>query len=861
MLRKENSLSIHTHPGSKRLKFRPKSTAAKKKYVAIKINNNSGFNSPPPILFTMPNNRRMKSSMGKKMEIEQLYEYNLQLRDTLNKLKKELAETKYQVVKKEIELREKEKIIRSIIRENDADVAHEEKFEKAKESALLTMCKDKYNILRNTYEKECEENKILKANIKLTKIKEFQIENDILNKEIRKIRALYDNCKKVLKKYKNMVKELKSFKTKFLEQHTIISSYSQKCDLLNAQIETLRQERDLLQKNLDSNIKRQEKLKISNNKLKFKNIRFLNQKKAKEDFNFKSNNYQKTLNKLESDAKEFKSAFYQKLSEYKELKEQYETLDQKYKILSKTSLKPFKYDDIKHIEKENDLKNIDKIELYKSLYDESQMKIVIYEKYFKEKNIKYEDIIRDSGYNGILNSENRLLLLNQKNLDNINLLNQSFPFVRKENEKNSEKINQKNEDNMYNINNAGNTLNNNAVHYNTNEINVIKEEEEENRETINQVEPIRIEERSNPAGDNASATNTNTKANTNYNNNNFMNNNLNNDNNNNNIGEEENYTDLENEIKNKFLTLIHLFLKNFEANRITTTILDEKMQNIFKFFEGKSETSSEEFLKPFINLFYECMKVTQESDKQIVQSFLTEYFETLNEDTKEFLNELFEIFENLVDYTPLENNEFTLNSLALNLQKYKDDLEKKLKEEDEKGTHIITFDIFKKIVNEINLHIPDDLMEFLLFKMKSSVPPNYSIFDLNYEFILDCLKRKVPENFNENANNENDDDNLSRQISSKLSQFKFNMADKNTDLEKVCKDYVQTFNDNGNEYDCIEKDKFFEIMEQYGVTVEEELKEAIYMFFINEEPVCTKGSVAMMDYKKLKELFLNDYIE
>ena len=47
--------------------------------------------------------------MGKKMEIEQLYEYNLQLRDNLNKLKKELAETKYQVVKKEIESRENEK--------------------------------------------------------------------------------------------------------------------------------------------------------------------------------------------------------------------------------------------------------------------------------------------------------------------------------------------------------------------------------------------------------------------------------------------------------------------------------------------------------------------------------------------------------------------------------------------------------------------------------------------------------------------------------------------------------------------------------------------------------------------------------
>lgn len=831
MLRKENSLSIHTHGGEKRSRFRPKSTAAKKKYVAIKINNNSGFNSPPPILFTMPNNRRMKSSMGKKIEIEQLYEYNLQLRDNLNKLKKELAETKYQVVKKEIELREKDKIIRNIIRENDVDIAHEEKFEKAKESALLTMCKDKYNVLRNTYEKECEENKILKANIKLTKIKEFQIENDILNKEIRKIRALYDNCKKVLKKYKNMVKELKSFKDKFLEQHTIIASFKQKCDLLNAQIETLNQERDLLQKNLESNIKRQEKLKISNNKLKFKNFRFLNQKKVKEDLNFKSHSYQKTINKLEVDAKEYKSAFYKKLAEYDLLKKDYETLNQKYKIISKTSLRPFKYDDIKHIERENNLQNSDKIELYKSLYDDSQMKLVIYEKYFKEKNIKHEDILREYGYNGILNSENRILLINQSNQDNTGLMNQSFPIVKKENEKNEE------------------TSNQNSVTYNANNgINIIKEEEDENRDTINQVEPVQIEERGNSNEDNISATNT--KANTNYKQNNFMNNNLNN---NNEVDE-----DLENEdIKNKYLTLIHLFLKNFEANRITTVILDEKMQNIFKFFEGKSETSSEEFLKPFIDLFNECMKVTQESDKQIVQSFLTDYFELLNEDTKDFLNELFGIFENLVDYAPLENNEFTLNSLALNLQNYKDDLEKKLKEEDEKGTHIITFDIFKKIVNEINLYIPDDLMEFLLFKMKSSVPPNYSIFDLNYQFILDSLNRKVPENFR----NENDDNNLSREISSKLTQFKINMADKNTDLQKVCKDYIQIFNDNEKKFECIEKDKFFEIMEKFGVTIGEELKEAIYTFFIIEEPVSSNGSVEMMDYTKLKELFLNDYIE
>ncbi len=135
--------------------------------------------------------------MGNNIEREQLYENNLKLKETINQLKRELAESKYNVLKREIELREKEKIIRNCIKENELEYEQDKSIEKAKESALLTLCKEKYNTLKSTYEKEIEENKILKANIKITKIKEFQIENDILNKELLKIKQLYGNCKKI----------------------------------------------------------------------------------------------------------------------------------------------------------------------------------------------------------------------------------------------------------------------------------------------------------------------------------------------------------------------------------------------------------------------------------------------------------------------------------------------------------------------------------------------------------------------------------------------------------------------------------------------------------------------------------------
>ena len=100
--------SSHTlNTSSRKGSFRPNSTIKRKSF---KINISTDI--PPPIIFTMPNNPKKLSGMGNKIEREQLYEYNMQLKELINKLKKELAETKHQVVKKDIEIRKKERIIK-----------------------------------------------------------------------------------------------------------------------------------------------------------------------------------------------------------------------------------------------------------------------------------------------------------------------------------------------------------------------------------------------------------------------------------------------------------------------------------------------------------------------------------------------------------------------------------------------------------------------------------------------------------------------------------------------------------------------------------------------------------------------------
>ena len=132
----------------------------------------------PPIINTMPNNPKLLNCKGNKIEKEKLYESNVQLKIKLNKLKQELSEAKSQIVKKDLEIRKKDKIIKDCSRENDLESVHKENVEKAKESTLLSLCKEKYFEMKKKYEEKCDENEKLKSHIKITKINEIEKKNE-----------------------------------------------------------------------------------------------------------------------------------------------------------------------------------------------------------------------------------------------------------------------------------------------------------------------------------------------------------------------------------------------------------------------------------------------------------------------------------------------------------------------------------------------------------------------------------------------------------------------------------------------------------------------------------------------------------
>ena len=797
---------------SRKTVFRPNS-ANKRQFNAIKINTSTEM--PPPIIFTMPNNPKKLSGMGNKIEREQLYENNMQLKDIINKLKKELAETKNQVVKKDIEIRKKERIIKECSKENDIEAVHELNLEKARESTLVSLCRDKYNELKKVYMKKCEENNILKANIKITKLKEYQIQVDVLKKEMEKIRALYLNTLEENNKLTMEIQEFQKLRNKYLEQHNIINGFMKKCNQYNNEINNLKEQNYALQLKLDQNMRQQKELKSANFKLRITNEKFLTQKKVKENYALSIDDNKKLISNLQKDLNEYKRLYNLKNIECNKLIEHKEKLENEElkKKNEKQSLQPFNFNKIKVIENKKEDQNTNKLTLYKSLLDESRHKIEIYELYLKKMGIDRDRLIKAFGYDGVMTSSTKISqkdeINNNEQNNNININN------------NLASIESNNTFNNANNNNLITTENNEEI----NNVNVDKEEinkeeinkEESNKEEINKEETIQ----------NIRSINNNTDSNTN-NLSNTNTNTVNDDKRRLPSIEEEKQEEAQFSDESQLLSLLHVFVKNLESQGITKEQINQKIEDICKLFENKEEATKEEFIEPFVKMFIETMKIKNEKDIEVINNFLNDFVDSLNGETEVFFNGLIEVFDNIKDYTGI-NKDY---ELSFELNKYKDQLLDMLKKNDLNNNHLITFDIFRKIVQDLSIVLEDESMEYLIYKMKKSVPENNSIFDLNYEIIENLVQKN--------------------EIGEIMINIKNNLANNKTNIDNECKEFLNTVEYQDLKFLIIKRDDFFSVLNKLRVSISDELKNSIYELYKVEIESDRNEPQYWMEYDKIK---------
>ena len=764
---------------SRKTQFRPNS-ASRKSYGGYKV---SITETPPPIIFSMPNNPKKLSGMGNKIEREQLYEYNMQLKDVINKLKKELAETRNQVVKKDIEIRKKERIIKECSKENDIEAVHEMNLEKARESTLVSLCKDKYNELKRSFQKKCEENDILNANIKITKLKEYQIQIDVLKSEMEKLRKLYLNTVDDNNRLNEYIQDHQILKNKYIEQNNIINNLMKKCNQYNNDINDLKEENAMLKEQLDKNKRKRKQLYSDKLKLEISNKKYLDQKKSKESYDININDNMNSIAFLKKEKEEYKRLYELKNQECNKFIEENRKLKdtELKKKQEKESLKPFNYKSIKVIENKKESQDSNKTGLYKSLLDESRYKIDIYELYLKKLGVDKDKLVKEFGFDGVMNSSikvvndriraNAIAIDNNNNTINNRLSNQdnNLPIINKE-----ESINIQGH-----FNNTGESMN-----------------RSENSKSDAITRPNTISNPSNPNGLPS-------------------------------IEEEKQEEQIQDE--NQLLSLLHVFVKNIEAHGVTKDDITQKIDEICKLFENKEEATKEEFIEPFSKMFIETMKVTQEKDIGTINNFLTNFVDSLNGETAMFFNGLMEIFENIKDYNGVDRND----ELSFELNKHKNDLIEVFKKYDPNNTNLLTFDIFRKIVQDLNIILDDESMEFLIYEMKKDVPENNSIFDLNYGIVLKLLEKD--------------------EIGEIFKNIRNVLTNNQTSVDKEFQDFVNVVEYEEYKFFIIKKDDFFTVLERLEIRLEDKMKESIYECFKIEIETDKNEQVYWMEYDKIKD--------
>jgi Ca2+-binding EF-hand superfamily protein len=122
------------------------------------------------------------------------------------------------------------------------------------------------------------------------------------------------------------------------------------------------------------------------------------------------------------------------------------------------------------------------------------------------------------------------------------------------------------------------------------------------------------------------------------------------------------------------------------------------------------------------------------------------FYDSRKEDFKidyELFKERFlSMFESINRFTKVQEDEYR-TKLIRKLTKHKDELNFSLKNYDKNNTGFITFLQLRKILDTIKINLQDELIEYLIYLMKSfKHEKNASLEDLKYavlkKFILEC---------------------------------------------------------------------------------------------------------------------------
>ena len=135
-------------------------------------------------------------------------------------------------------------------------------------------------------------------------------------------------------------------------------------------------------------------------------------------------------------------------------------------------------------------------------------------------------------------------------------------------------------------------------------------------------------------------------------------------------------------------------------------------------------------------------------------------------------------------------------------------------------------------------------MEFLIYKMKISVPEGYSMLDLNYSIIEELMNYELNESNNIEI------------ISNLFQQLKISLNEKSEDFNTILSGKIVNINFDNMEIQAINKEDFFEIFKDNGIGIGENEKNDLYDNFKLQNEINENDN--LMNVSRIKEFYQSD---
>ena len=187
----------------------------------------------------------------------------------------------------------------------------------------------------------------------------------------------------------------------------------------------------------------------------------------------------------------------------------------------------------------------------------------------------------------------------------------------------------------------------------------------------------------------------------------------------------------------KFDDLIKMINKTIESVGYSQEEVKDKLDEIYNNLE--ESVTQEALVDKLSELLYSLMEISLDSDKNEIKNFLKEIIRFYNNNKKKIKEQLMVYINRIGDQDKL-TTALLNGKIQDNLLEYKDKLNELLKKGNIPSDKLITYEIFKKIIEEGEIKIKEHFMEILLYQMKLSVPKERSFLLLNLNVLINFIK-------------------------------------------------------------------------------------------------------------------------